>query len=262
MTIGNTRGTRDVAVQDQFTEIVDLHLTRLIDTAVLRTALALDDTLAEITVVTTPVVGDVIAIKDVDGVAFYQGEIVSVTPVAGNDYDVGLDTPVDFPFSVVDEITLRSADMNVDGSITPLIFAVSPVGLIAGTEWDITRMIYAVNGTGVMDDGLFGDQPALAKGVVFRSSNGVIKNIFTAKNNGDFAEHGYDREYSSRAPAGQSSMLVRRTFAGQDKNGVVVRVRAVEGEGFECIVQDDLTVLIKSRGIAQGHIVEMGDITI
>lgn len=258
MSVGNLKGSRDVAVQDQFTEIIDLHMTRLIDTAVLRSALAIDDRVAEITVVTTPVVGDMISLKDVDGVAFYQGEIIAVTPVAGDDYDVDLDIPLDFPYSIADEITLRSPDMNVNGSVIPIVFSVSPVGLMAGTEWDITRMIYAVNGSGAMDDGLFGDQPALFRGIVFRSSDGITKTIFNAKNNGDFAEHGYDREYSSKAPAGQTSVLVRRTFAGQSKNGVVVRIRADAGDGFACIIQDNLSLLVKARGVAQGHIVELG----
>jgi hypothetical protein len=254
--IGNNRSTRDVAIQDQTTEIIDLHLSRLIDAADLREALAIDATSAKITTGTLPTVGDTLCLKDVDGVAFYQGGIIGVTIIGGGDYDVDLDSPLDFPFSTDDGCSIRSEDLAVDGSITPITFIVSPFGLADGTEWDIVRCFGSINGTSAMDDGLFGDLPALTKGIVIRTDDGVTKNIFNAKTNGDFELHTGDRKYAEKAPAGQTSVSFRRTFGGQNKNGVVARLRTSDGDGFKCIVQDDLSGLVSFSMVAQGHIVQ------
>ncbi len=258
MTIGNSRAARDVAVQDQSTEIVDLHLTALIDAATITGVIAVDDLVISINTPTTPLVGDTMDLRDVDGEAFYQGEILVVTPTGGDDYDVALDTPLDFGFSTSDFAELRTKELAVNGSITPIDFTVSPVGLMAKTEWDITRVTASILSTGAMGDGLFGDLPALSKGVVIRSDDGVTKNIFNAKTNGEIKEHSFDLVYADKPPAGQFGLSFRRTFAGQEKNGVVVRVAVDDGDGLKIIIQDDLTSLVSFRAVAQGHVVEMG----
>lgn len=258
MTIGNSRGTRDVAVQDQATEIVDLHLTALIDSATITAPIAINDLTVSINTPTTPLVGDTLDLKDADGEAFYQGEILVVTPTGGDDYDVDLDTPIDFGFSTSDSAELRSKELAVNGAITPVDFSISPIGLTAKVEWDITRLTAAMLSTTSMGDGLFGNLPALTKGIVIRSENGIIKNIFNAKTNGEIKEHSFDLVYADKPPAGQFGLTFRRTFAGQEKNGVVVRVAASTGDGFKIMVQDDLSTLVSFRAVAQGHIVEMG----
>lgn len=258
MTIGNDQGSRDVAIQDQTTAIIDLHLTKFIDDATILLQTAIDDVVIRIQVLTTPLVGDLLCLKETAGEAFYQGAIVSVTPVLGDDYDVGLDTPLDFPFSVLDDATLDTDNLAVNGAIAPVTFRVSAEGLADNVEWDVVRTMASVIGTSVMDDGLFGDLPALTKGIVIRTSNGIEKNIFNAKTNGDVKLHAFDLRYSERAPAGQTGMSFRRTFGGQDKNGVVARIVANLGDGFDCIVQDDLTGLTNFTMVVQGHIVERG----
>lgn len=258
MTIGNSRGTRDVAVQDQATEIVDLHLTALIDAATITAGVTINDTTISINTPTAPLVGDTLDLKDVDGAAFYQGEIIAVTPTGGGDYDVDLDTPVDFGFSTSDIAELRSKDLAVDGSITPVDFIISPVGLVTKMEWDITRLTASMLSTGAMGDGLFGDLASLAKGIVIRSENGITKNIFNAKTNGEIKERAFDLIYSDKPPAGQFGLTFRRSFAGQEKNGVVVRLMGDVGDGLKIIVQDNLSTLVSFRTVAQGHIVELG----
>ena len=242
--------------QDAHTEVIDLHISRLIDTVVLRTDLAIDDVTAEITTATLPVVGDTLCLKDVDGIAFYQGGITGVTVIGGGDYDVDLDSPLDFPFTIADGCSLRSNDLAVNGSITPVEFVVSPFGLLAGTEWDIIRVFGVINGTAAMDDGLFGDLAALAKGIVVRTDNGVTKNLFNAKTNGDLQLHSGDRVYSDRAPAGQTSVSFRRSFNGDDKNGVTLRLTTDIGDGVKILVQDNLTGLVSFEAVAQGHVVD------
>ena len=56
---GNQRSSRDVNIQDQHTEIIDVHLNRKLDDLTLLTALVIDDTSADIeTTGITPVIGD------------------------------------------------------------------------------------------------------------------------------------------------------------------------------------------------------------
>lgn len=243
-----------VNIQDQHTEIVDLYLSRLIDTVALINSTILDDTTIYIeTTGSTPVVGNIVCLKE--GSAFYQAEVLTVTLIAGNQYTITLDSPLDYAFTTLGGCSVRSTNLAVDGSVTPIEFILSPANLSDGIEWDITRMIIHIQGSSAMDDGLFGDIPSLAKGIVFRVVNGITKNIFNAKNNGDFAEHAYDREYSSKAPAGKTSVTIRRSFSGFDKNGVTVRLKAVSRDKYVALVQDNLSALDHMHVVAQGHVV-------
>lgn len=258
MIIGNSRGTRDVAVQDQTTPIVDLHFTKQIDTAVILALAAIDDNSINIQTATAPIVGDVVNLKDPGSNSFYQGEILVVTPLGGNDYTAELDTPLDFGFGPGDFAETASNNLAVDGSVTPQIFGVSPTGLSDDTEWDITRFMANMLGNTTMDDGLFGDLPPLAKGIVIRADNGIVKNIFNAKTNGQIKEHVYDLVYESKSPAGQTGLSLRRSFGGQDKNGVVTRITAAANDGIKCIIQDNLTGLNNFGMVAEGHVVNRG----
>lgn len=244
-----------VAVQDQHTEIIDLHLSRILDTATLLVALILDDTSVDIeTTGVVPAIGNTLCLKE--DTAFYQGDILTVTPIAGNQYTVTLDTPLDFAFTVNGGCSIRSNDLAVNGAVVPVKFELTPANLSPDVEWDITRFIIHIQGSAAMDDGLFGDITSLTKGVVFRVENGIYKNLFNAKNNGDFAEHTFDREYASKAPAGKTALTIRRTVAGQEKNGVTIRLSAKGGDRLVVIVQDDLTGLDHMHVVGQGHVVE------
>ena len=66
----------------------------------------------------------------------------------------------------------------------------------------------------------------------------------------------YDVVYSDKAPAGYFGLNFRRTFGGQNKNGVVIRLCADDSDTLQVIIQDDLTDLDDFSVIAQGHIVE------
>ena len=110
-----------------------------------------------------------------------------------------------------------------------------------------------------MDDGKFGGiTGGLTNGIFFRVKNGTTKNIFNAKTNGDLAAHMFDLNYvdDTLGPSGQYGLRGRRTFGGQSKNGVVIRLNSETNDIFECVVQDDLTDLTNFQIIVQGHIVE------
>jgi len=248
-------GVVDVKVQDQTTEIIDLHLTKLVQAITIVTDTEVDDTTITISSSAEPTNGNILCLKE--GLAFYQGEILSHS-ASGDNWDVVVDTPLDYAFTTAGGCSERSDNLAVNGSVTPQIFVVSPKGLRKDVKWDITRIMGVITDATAMDDGKFGGISALTKGVVFRKVNGTTKNIFNVKTNGDLAAHMYDVQYidSTLGPSGNYSLRFRRTFAGQDKTGVVIRLESSGDDEFQCIIQDDLTDLIDFQLIAQGHIVD------
>ena len=262
-TSGNQLALINASNRDQVTDIVDLYMTEELDSISLTTALSVDDSIACVSSPSVvPVAGNMLEIKDADGTAFYQGEILVVAPTGGSEYDLNLDAPIDFPFEIGDSIVLASRELDVNGSspLPPRTFLVSPAGLAPGTRWDITRMVFHIQGTGSMDDGKFGDQAALTKGVVVRAGDGFIKNILNAKTNGEFTERSFDREYVTFPPTSKTSVIIRRTFGGSDKNGIVLRISGDDGDGVKCIVQDDLASLDLFRIIVQGHVTDNSEL--
>ena len=244
-------GDAHVKVEDKYTEIVDLHLTKIIQTATVVSGVSVDGLVLTVTTVAEPTDGSMVCLKE--GTAFYQGEIISHAANTTN-WDVTLDTPFDYAFTTAADCCEESEDMNVNGSSTPQIFRVTPTDLTSGTTFHINRMMAQIEDNVAMDDAKFGGITALTNGVVVRSKNGIYKNVFNAKSNGDFAAHAYDITYSDKAPAGSYGFRVRRSFNGQDKNGVVIHLDSDTSDEFQVIVQDDLTGLTKFHVIAQGHI--------
>ncbi|MBW2675754.1 MAG: hypothetical protein JRD89_20500 [Deltaproteobacteria bacterium] len=258
VTPNEDNGAMPVNKQDAHTEIIDLFLSRFLDDLTILADVAIDDDTADIeTTGVVPVIGDAVCFKDVDGVAFYQGEIITVVPIAGNQYTITVDSPFDFAFTTADGCSLRSNDLGVDGSVTRVPFVVSPGGLAPGVEWDITRTFCTILSSNSMDDGRFGSAAALTRGLLLRSVNGVTKNIFNAKKNGDFQLRTGDRSYADKAPAGQYSVSFRRSFNGDDKNGVTLRLEGDTDDVFVYLVQDDLTGQV-IEAVTQGHVVQGG----
>lgn len=252
-------GNLNVAVQDQYSQIVDLLLVRDLDTITIDIDTTLDGiSLTGTTTGTVPVVGNYVCLKEEN--KFYQGRVQSVASLGGNQYELTLNTPLDYAFTTSGSCCLTSVDMNVDGSVTPVIFKLSPEGTTRGVAWDICRMIISIRDTTAMDDGKFGGGTELSEGVVFRVKyNGERHNIFTVQNNGDFRLHAYDVEYldDTLGPSGEYGLGVRRSFNGADKNGVTIRLcNDDDPDSFQVIIQDDLTGLTNFRIVLQGHEVE------
>jgi len=246
-------GVVDVKIQDQTTEMIDLHLSKSVQSIDIVTNTSIDDRTITISSDAEPTNGNTLCLKE--GVAFYQGEIISHV-ANGDNWDITLDTPLDYAYTIAGGCSERSINLAVDGSVTPQIFTLSPVGLRAGTKWDITRILGSMLDGDSMDDAKFGGISALTNGVVFRKKDGTYKNIFNVKSNSDIAAHMYDITYADKAAAGTYGLRFRRSFGGQDKAGVVIRLETDNGDEFQAIIQDDLTGLTNFQLIAQGHIVE------
>ena len=248
-----TNNALDVNIQDQHSEIIDLHLTMIIQQVAIAVNTNIDDLVITLTTGAEPTDGNLICLKE--GVAFYQGLILSHSANGGN-WDVTLDTPLDFAFTTSGGCSENSEHLNVDGSAAPIIFSISPSNLTPGTKWDIVRVTFQIIDNTSMDDAKFGGLIALTKGIVVRVKNGITKNIFNSKTNADFALHAYDIAYSDKSPAGSYGFRSRRTFGGQSKNGVTIRLNADTKDEFQILIQDDLTGLTDFCAVAQGHIVE------
>lgn len=257
----DARGNVEVAIQDQFSEIIDLHLTLLIETLSLLNNQAVEDNSIDIrTLGVVPAVGEFISLKE--GVSFFQGEIISVTPISGNDYTVLLDSPLDFAFTTSSVCSLRDPDLsNAIGTPgSPIIYDVSPKNLDASMRWDITRLLMSMVHSSAADDGKFGGITALTNGIVIRRKNGVFKNIFNAQTNGDMALHAFNVDYTDKAGGGLNGTRVRKTFSGVDKAGVTIRLDNNAdpnlADELQILIQDNLTGLTKFEVVAQGHVVE------
>lgn len=251
----------DVSIQDQHSQIIDLKLSRKLDDITILNNYNIGDTIIVIeTTGIVPVIANTICLKE--SLAFYQGRPITVTLIAGNQYTIELDTPLDFAFTTSSGCALTDTNLAVDGSVTPIIFSISPANLTAGTSWDITRLILLFGGQGIgvtnenPDDSDFGVASAITKGIVLRSVNGITKNIFNAKTNGDFRARAYDVAYIDASKAGLYSVGIRRSFSGVDKNGVTIRLDSDTSDTFELIVQDDLTEMSGGQCVVQGHVVE------
>lgn len=246
----------DVYIQDRTTEIIDLHFSKEIQQISIVTDTAIGDTTVTISSLAEPTNANTICFKE--GNAFYQGTILS-HEANGDNWDIVLDTPLDYAYTTATDCSKEALiNLAVNGAITPQIFIISPKGLTAGVKWDITRILGVITDDATMDDGKFGGVSALTNGIVIRKVDGTYKNIFNAKTNGDLAVHMYDLTYipATLGPAGRESVRFRRTFAGQEKAGVVIRLDASAEDELQCIIQDDLTALVDFTLIAQGHIVD------
>lgn len=252
-------GSIPVSVQDQHSEIIDLHFTRFIDDIVLTAPLSIDETTLSIESDTLPVAGNIVCLKE--AYAFFQASILTVTATGGTGYDLLLDMPSDYNYTIAGGCSLRDPKLNVNGSVTPVIFYATPTGLTdpmnssLDQRWDVTRIIIQITDNVVMDDSKFGGIAALTNGLVVRKKNQIYKNIFNVKSNSDFALHAYDILYSSKAPAGFYGFRTRRTFAGQEKNGVAIRLTAEHEDEIQIIIRDDLTDLESFEASVQGHVV-------
>ncbi len=187
-----------------------------------------------------------------------QVEIIGVTPVSGDDYDVEVGVPIDYDYAGAGAlIQLQDVDMNVNGSIDPVDFTAGPAPV--GLEWDLTRMMISMYHVNAADDSTFGGIPSLTNGVFFRVENGQSVNLYNARENADFRAEGYDVEYPERTlpPTGQYGTNARISFSGPEKRGVVLRLSGEDGDIFRAQVRDDLTGLAHFRVKIQGHVVDL-----
>jgi hypothetical protein len=144
-----------------------------------------------------------------------------------------------------------SINMNVDGSITPQIFRVTPQ---PGEILYINRMIVYVQDSGTMDSGGFGNGPALTNGIEFKFMYDVGEategsypdpTFQPIKINTHWQSYAHDISLSTWG-SGDQSYSMRYTFV-KDSPGNPPWVADSRKEEFWVVINDDLTVLTDMR---------------
>lgn len=252
-------GAIRTSVQDNTAELIDLRMGVIKDTITVITDPSVGDTSIDIeTTGTTPLVNQYLCLKQEE--EFFQAKILSVANISGNQYTLGLDQPLDSDFDITSGCSIIDVDLSAAaGSLgSPIIATLGPAGpgVTTNVQWDITRIMIFLEGTGTMDTGKFGDISGLSSGFVLRTKrNNMFHNLFNAKTNGEIIERCYDATFSDKAPAGVSSVSFRRTFAGQSKNGAAIRLSADTTDQLQILIQDDATGLTFMHVVVQGHVV-------
>ena len=257
-------GSFEVEKQDQTTQELLLIVSEPIANITLVENLSLGQKHILINSNVTPLVSNLLCIKDSDGNLFTQDEIQSVTSLGGNLYNVTIESGVEFAYSVGDGCSIRNTNLAVDGSITPREFSVSPIGLHSSVEWDLTRIICTSSGDGVTPSDLkpdltdFFTTEATNKGMLFRLENKIYyKNLYYAKDNKDFVSTAFDYDISEANRQGEYSFTFRKTNNGDDKSGVTHRLSANETNynyhRLKIIVERDLTDVSEIICKVSGH---------
>ena len=244
--LNTTNSGLDVNIQDQHTDVLDYYLRRDVNALAFSAVQTLNSYDAVVAINPGVTVGNIIRIQEDN--RLFQAMILNAAGTT-----LTLDTPLDFPFTSAATVAESSIDMNVDGSVTPVVFSLEPN---FDYEWDVVRLMFSMTHSAAGDDSKFGSLSALTRGLVLRKVNSINHTIFNVKTNGDIRLRAYDLDYSDKAGAGLYGTSFRRTFGGQSSNGVVVRLDGSASESIEIVIQDDLTSLDSFRGILQGHIVE------
>jgi hypothetical protein len=249
---GDGIGGLDVYIQDQHTGIVDLFLMNVEGTFTLASTVTIDTNTFTATGGHGITTGDTVFLSE--GIRFSQFTVLNVVTDT-----ITVDSPIDVAYTTGATCQRGITNMNVDGSSTPVIFSIAPLDISpTSNQWDIVRMIFAIQDGSSMDSSMFGSiAGGITNGVVIRQKDGLFQNYFNIKTNGDFALRAYDISFDDRAsPQGEYFFRSRRTFGGASKTGVTIRLAGEDNDEFQVIIQDDLTSLDSFSVTVQGHVVE------
>ena len=239
-----------VFIQDQTTGVLDVPFLRNLGTPTLAVNTVVGSRDVTLTAGHGAVVGNILEIADNTNGSFFTQ--CTITAVVVN--VITLDCPVNRIYTTTGSlVSLSDAEMNVDGSVTPVIFSILPFSLQRG---DMVRMIAEIRDNAVMDFSTFGGLAALTNGCVVRVNNGdgTYRNLYNFKDHGDIIEQCFDHEFFPNNGGGLRAFTSRLTWGGTSKHGVVIRLDGSlgTGESLEFIVQDDLTGLVRMHWTCQG----------
>lgn len=231
-------------LQDNQSELVGVKVCRMIGAVALAAPAVLDGYTVTLAPGHGAQAGEIFCLKG-DG-RHYQATILNVATNV-----ITLDTPIEYAFPV-SSVAFRSGDnMAVsDGSVTPVVYRVSPP---IGTKWDLYGFSLGMTDNTVMDDAKFGGITALTRGLVVRKVDGIYKNIFNVKTNGDFAFRCDEVRYADKAPSGSYGISVKKTFS--IRHGIGIRLDGDTADELQFIVQDNLTGLSTCKAAVWGHFV-------
>ena len=232
-----------IEIQDQYSEAIDLYMCQKYLTTNPTAPIALDARSITLASVAWVIAWDCLDIME-NGRTFQSiiQTIVSST--------ITFSCPSDQAFTTSAIVKIGKWNMNVNGSVTPVIYTLQPPTWV---KWDINRIIVWITDDSVMDDAKFGGITALTNWVVFRIKDGYYKNLFVVSDNSGWRERSFDVAYADKAPAGSYGFGVRKTFNGQDNHWITLRLNGDTNDQLQVIIQDNLTGLTKMAVVAQWH---------
>jgi hypothetical protein len=164
--------------------------------------------------------------------------------------DITIDAPADIDFASGSSVEEGSADMGVNGSVTPVIFSVTPQG---DEILHIGQLLVTIESSAAADDSKFGGLPALTNGVVVRVSrnNGAeFETLSTWRTNKDLKEDMYLVVYSDKAGGGNYGVHGKWNL---EESGAISKIDETNNDKFEVVIQDNLTSLVDFQIKVQGH---------
>ena len=188
---------------------------------------------------------------------FYQGRVIDVT---ANVIDLGIHIPFAIDTTKIDAAWRVNTNMAlaVGTFANPVRFFTTPVN---GIKLDMTRVMIDMIATAEADDGKFGGGTPLVNGMFFGfEGDNFTEYLVNIIDNGGFRSTAFDVNYTARTvPAGSYGVSTRKTFSGQDKYGVTIRLDGSAHDQFVAYIQDDMTLsareLDRLRIKAMGHLV-------
>jgi hypothetical protein len=197
----------------------------------LASPVSIDDTLINMTPGHGFQIGEFITIFE--NSIFAQNEVINV---AGN--VITIDMPAYLPFSTNARVVRGNADLNVNGSVTPVDFLVKLYNSFIPI--DIQFAIFQFqHGSNVPDDGKFTGISALTNGMFIRLRNSFFINFGIYRNNMAFKLRGAEINYSQKAPAGTYATEILIDI--KKSYNRVVSIYPLRGDYLLMRVQDDLT---------------------
>lgn len=219
---------------------VDYYLYQTVAIPVISTTTTIDDEIITVVSSTGVIAGHVITIYE--DTKMFQSLVTAATATT-----ISIASPIDFEFTEAALVETGLWSMNVDGSSVTQIFSIkAPPSATIHIQTIGCSMLSATD----MDDGKFGGIAALDNGILFRSINGVTKNLAVIVNNIGFWEIGFDVDYSVKAPAGSYGLRARRYIP--EVNGIVITLESGSSE-FQIHIRDDLTDLDLFACVLSGH---------
>jgi hypothetical protein len=237
-----------VNMQDQHTADIDWYFRELLNTVTLSNTVTLGAYTCTLAANHNMVNGNAIIFKE--GSSFFQAFVLNV-----NSNVITIDHPFDFAFTSSAYGERCNVNMAVDGSSTPRIFYTSPVGL-TNVELDYTKIHFYIEDNTAMTGATFGGLTALSRGITIRTINGINKVHFNIKKNGEFRLHCDSVEFDDKASGSNVwSISAIKRFAGQENQGISIRLSSESSDQLQIIIQDNLTGLNVFHATAQGHAV-------
>ena len=213
-----------------------------------QTTLASNSTLNGTTIVVTSATNITTgkAINISQGARIFQSLVKAVSGTT-----ITIASPLDYAYTTGATVCVGNWNLNQNGSVTPVTFAVQPP---PNAKFHITAISVTMTDDATMDDSKFGSLTALTNGLIARRIDGSTANYFLITNNSGFYQAGYNTDYPTKVPSGVYAFRARKDL--RNTNGNVIALDGRTNDQLQFIVRDNLTTLSEITVVVHGQITE------